>query len=831
MFFAAVLIFINSSVFSLDREPENSFVQADFFIEALLTDADAFEYFWGLNELASAHPGVEQYAVETLRNLNLPAYGACLLQSFANADHIETASQRKLERLRMGFECKRDAFLLIAYLYEMPPSQAPSYAKEMNPVPAATGPQTALINKAVGKPYDVEQLFAPRPFELSDIYLFHRLSFEPEKAHFINDLLDRWTQQYLRTGSHRMRHHLMLATIVNGQSHHSSGRNSQDHKVYEVLHLFNDGELMLPNSKYKLNLYKRLGFSTNFIGNYRDAVQFYRRRVLPLSELIHDKQEQLRVRLDFGTILFRTGNLQAARQEYETVYNDSTGIQDSRYRSELMNNLAVTYLNSGNFTDYLQFQLDALNESNEANYINGKLHYLNNLAIYYQKSENWSSALSYLNAAARIAEDADIPAELSTIYRSIGIYERDQNNDFETAVFYLSASENLAIESGSYRQLLVTRSELSDTYIRMSEPERALEIYHKIEKEAFERDNHSGWLEVQAQIASLYLGQQMIEEAGQYIHLLEDSSIENLQFRPRVEAVNVLAEYYFKTDEPGKGYALSELYTRQIIERLQNSADYQSGHLRIDKEFIHNFQITTDLLLHSGKEEQVLTFFDELKNVSKFSFYNNPALKSNLLNEEELFYDYALGNRIERLRNERRGAGASDMMAINNQISLATNERNKLTERVLGELDREAFDLDNVQQKLKRDEVILYYTLFRNKLYLATISSSDVKITNQTFSTGEMRRMEQAIKDLSNGDTRLGELHWIYNKIIPADVDDSYNKLIVVPDGFLYRLPLDVLPVSGALSDHSFGSARYLIEDFAVTYVNSLKDFEDVERS
>src|SRR5699024_10314394 len=56
------------------------------------------------------------------------------------------------------------------------------------------------------------------------------------------------------------------------------------------------------------------------------------------------------------------------------------------------------------------------------------------------------------------------------------------------------------------------------------------------------------------------------------------------------------------------------------------------------------------------------------------------------------------------------------------------------------------------------------------------------------------------------------------------DLPEQWTSLIVVPDSYLYQLPVGVLPVSPPSSAVSYGSSEYLVEQMEIRYLNSLKD-------
>ncbi|MEX0685613.1 MAG: CHAT domain-containing tetratricopeptide repeat protein [Balneolales bacterium] len=820
MLVATIFLLVFSFLVGLDEEDlYPSYAQADFYLQNISDQNYPTANFWSLNELASAHPLLEEYIQEKVSELD-DVENNCFTDPFLHIPSLDPSHERKVFRLRKAFECSEENQLYISLLHEMSRDDAIAYTDSFSVFNLTTSEQEHVL-KAIGEAHNINNLFSERDFELSDLYLFHRISFVSDDVTQINSLLEFWRDQFQNQRDVRLIDNLKFATIINGHS-----RLYQDDEVFQSLKLIKN-DTSFPNSHFKLKLYKRLGFSTYYTGNYRDALQFYRDKLIPLSKIIDDREEQLIIRVDYGSMQFRLGNLQTALYEYELVYEDSVVIRDNRQRSVMMNNLAVGYLNSGDFNSYLLFQLDALEEAIEAEDINGQLHYLNNLYIYYKRNEGWTTALNYLNNSAKIAEKTDQKEELSRIQVSLGTYERERNQDYDKAISYLKSSINLANETGNYRQMIMAKTELFKTYFGISEIDKALIILNEIADYLYEREDFNTWLDIQAHIANIYLDQNQLSDVKKQVEIIESKTVDGFSLPHRLRIGNVLARYYFRIGDPSTALSLANSFTSEIMERLQSSADYQSGHLRMDIEFIDNFELLTDLLIQLDRPEEVLTLLDDLKNVSKFSFYNNPTLKSNILNEDELIHDFALSNRIERLRNELREAPENSRSTINNQITQAITEKNKLKDKVLRHVDDDPFSLKKVQNKLERDELILYYTILNQQMVLATISSSEINFLKEEFSFDDMQRIEQAVNDLSNGRTNLEELSWIYSKVLPGTFHKEFKKLIIIPDGFLYRIPLEVLPTGNVTEKYSYGSASYMIEDHAILYVNSLKDFEE----
>ncbi|MFU8860981.1 MAG: CHAT domain-containing protein [Cyclonatronaceae bacterium] len=244
----------------------------------------------------------------------------------------------------------------------------------------------------------------------------------------------------------------------------------------------------------------------------------------------------------------------------------------------------------------------------------------------------------------------------------------------------------------------------------------------------------------------------------------------------------------------------------------------------MEPEYQQTFSLLTDVLIQMDRPEEAIVWLDDIKNISKASFYNNSLLKSNILTEEELLRDFVLSNRIERLRNELLTAANGDRVNLNTQLIEAVNEKNRLKDKVLKNIVEEKLNLPRLQRHLGRNELILSFSLFENHLYKASISAGSVDMERITFTDDDMQRIEFLIEGLSNNQTDLQELHWLYTRLFSEPVHSRYNKLYVIPDGFLYRIPIETLPVEPVTSSYSFGSAKYMVEDFSISYLNSVLD-------
>ncbi|MDG5766371.1 CHAT domain-containing protein [Balneolales bacterium ANBcel1] len=265
----------------------------------------------------------------------------------------------------------------------------------------------------------------------------------------------------------------------------------------------------------------------------------------------------------------------------------------------------------------------------------------------------------------------------------------------------------------------------------------------------------------------------------------------------------------------------------KIIERVRHTTDLQSGHMFFDSFYAGIFNLLIKQLTEHNRHEEALFWMDEVKNLSSFAFFNNPALKSSILTESELTHDYALRNRIERLRSEMIHAEGQRRYELNNQLVEATSQQNMLRRKVLQHIDLEPFNFAKIRRQLRRSDIILYFSLFEDDLYASTITSGSFDIHHIPFSEQELERVDKLVESLSGDRIRLKELEWFRSKVIDVlNIDDRHSNYYVIPDGFLYHIPLEILPLNSVSGDYSYGEATYLIEHASVSYANSLKDLE-----
>lgn len=810
--------------------------QAQHYIQGLLQDEEPALYFWALAQVAGSSLEVRSTAAEYVQNLNLDAASSsnqCLLELFESTDGEIQVTGMLLE----AYRCTGDPEFILGYLYELPSEERTerfeTVSRQEYAPPELSARQQALLDKALGRELDgddISALFETRPFKMADRYLFAGLDIDSEDTvDRILELTGYWDEEDAHESL--LGEHMSAATAVFG-FHLMREYN----RVREYLDLFM-AEDLVPVSGYKYSLHTRLGFAGFQTGYYQSALSFYQQQFIPLAEHLGDQGRILQTRLEHGTFQFSLGNIRTALEEYEFVYNDQPDLLGSRDHSVLLNNLAVSYLNVGYFDRYIQMQLQALQDAREAiseledptretDDHRLKLNYLNNLYVYHRRLGSWDTALSYLEQAREFANETGNLEELASVYRAYGTYYRDHMEDLDRAETYLNQASTLIDPDDNYRDLIGVLTEESRLYETKEDYETAHRIQEHIAGLAEERGDTEGFVNALIMQARFLLDSGEPDRARQVYNRIEEEAgdLNEFRFRIQVMAANVRSRLLKNEGKLDEGQELLGSYTERVFERLKHSADMQTGHMRLDWVYEESFELLADLYMDQGNLDGAFELFEEIKNLSRFTFYNNPALKSEILTEEEMIRDHNLNNRMERLRSEFNQAEGEERAEINEQLLETRSQLNELKNKVLSAIDHEPVELRQIQRELNRNEAIVYLTVFDHDIYIGVIDHNSLQMDRVELPQEKRLQFEQTVTELSEQNTDLQNLHRIYQELFAGRIPDGKDKLYVVPDGFLYRLPMEILPVEQVSHSYSYGEGRYLVEDYSISYLNALKD-------
>ncbi|SMO73843.1 CHAT domain-containing protein [Gracilimonas mengyeensis] len=576
---------------------------------------------------------------------------------------------------------------------------------------------------------------------------------------------------------------------------------------------------ILPISNFLYRVYSAIDYSYFFLDRYDKSLDIQRNYSLPLAEYIGDKDEIKQIKKRQGVYLYSLGKYEESKNIYEDIYRNNG--QSDFY---IFTNLGINYYRLGYSNKYISFQLKAL-EHDAANYKN-LLNVYRNLFLYYTNAKDIASALTYIEKAKNLAlENADT-TELALIDSYLGTFYWSTYKDQEKAIQHLeSAEEILNVDNNysKYIQLLVQKGLI---YIKTDSLEKAELVFDKVVKLSLSKSDTQKYLQGIINKALINLQQNEIEQASEKLNEIELYSLDILDFPTLTTYFRIKSEYLLKENNYRGAISTLAPVIQQIISLSKNNTDSQEGYWSVEEEYLDAFELMVDLYLESGNPEQALIVLDELKTINDASLYNSPLVKAAKLTEQELAKEKRLNNQLQNLRKKYLNAPESNRFAIKTEIERVSAEREEILAKINVAAEESLPPLWKIQRAIEEDELALHFTELGEHFYVTMITSDDVKVRKHDYPFSLQQRFSSIGDEIASGKTNLQHLYDLYQKLDLDEVPASISKISIIPDQFIYRIPLEILPTHKPDSDYSFGSTKYLIEDYHISYFNSLAELD-----
>ncbi|TVR15424.1 MAG: CHAT domain-containing protein [Balneolaceae bacterium] len=674
----------------------------------------------------------------------------------------------------------------------------------------------SYINNTIDSSY-----YKVRDFSLYDIYTFTTTSIPSELETEARKLLEHW---YDRLESAHQNVPIEESFKIQALIHGYDNLNNFQ-KVHELGSILVN-ENPFPSSYFSLNLFDIISYSSRVLGYYSQALSINQQILQPIANELGNDQELLTIKLDYALLLFRVGNVNASLTVFEDVFNQDYSILDSRYQATLFNNLAISYLNAGQFDRYVEFQLNAFEIASSENNYSQQLSILRNLFIYYRRQNETELAFNYLNQALQIARDNDLTTEIASILISLGIYKKTVEQNFEEALYHYYSALQLSTETNNYQHHYMSYLEIGETYLLKQDWYNAEYYFKNALQLTFSREDTRSYTQAAIRYSNMLIHQGRYEETERLLYKLDHKDLATQFFNIQILYQNVKTRLLKQKKHIDNAVALSTSSITEILDHLRESSDMQTGHMRMDEEFSEAFKLHTMLMYETGQYEKALSVIGELRNISRAGFYNNPLLKSKVLSEEELIQDFNLSTRIQQLRSRYQTATGEQRVYLGNELLNAISERNRLQSKAFPNYNERQYDqlFRSLRRELKPDQMIFYFTVFDEDIFQFVITRRDIKMNIYTANDNYLELLRSGINTIGYRSTDLHKLHDIYTAFFDGNIPATVSHIYMIPDGDFYRLPLEILPVNRANTTHSFGTARYLIEDYSISYLNSLTE-------
>ncbi|MFD2532836.1 CHAT domain-containing protein [Gracilimonas halophila] len=582
----------------------------------------------------------------------------------------------------------------------------------------------------------------------------------------------------------------------------------------------------LPNSIHKLRLLGAIDFAFYVHGDYDKSLNLQREHSLPLAEFLKLENQIYLIKNRQGAYLFSLGKYEESKEIYEEIYSNSESLEN---QYTLFTNLGVNYLKLGQSNKYIDLQLRALNQE-EINY-KSLLKIYRNLFIYYTSVRDINTAMTYIEMAKGVASNKADTVELALIDSYLGTFYWTTSKDHNLALKHLNDAEQILSPYKNYDTYSDLISEKGYILLELDSLESAQSIFQEARDLALSKSVTPKYIDALVNLTVIDLKKGLFDSASQNLEEIRLYPLDDIDFRLLTKYYTVNANYHFSTGN--KRAAIEELspVLTQIVDRAKNNTDSQQGYWSVEDEYLDAFELMVRLYIDDGQPEKALLLLDQLKTINDASLYNSPLVKAAKLSEEELAEEKRLNEKLQSLRKRYLNANQEERFAIKTEIDRTSAIREQILSEVNLNRERSLPPVWSIQRSIQPNELLLHFTEIGSKLYVSHLTQEDISIRVFDFSKDSQERFNHIADELASGRTNLNQLYELYQQLELNSIPKRIETVSVVPDNYLYRIPLEVLPTEKPSSAFSFGSSRYLIEDFSFRYFTSLQEFEDNRRS
>lgn len=590
---------------------------------------------------------------------------------------------------------------------------------------------------------------------------------------------------------------------------------------------------LFPLTIEKNRYIKGLAYAHYSIGRYDKSLELHRKIILQIAKFYGKDDEVFDSEYTQAVNLLSLGNFQKAKLLFESF--DANSIPSS-YQAQISNNLSLCYFNLGEKNKYVTLMLQALKEAQSRTIISAddeekkyqtELTVLSNLFSFYTSIGDTETAFEYLSKAKKIASDKNDITQIANLNAFTGIFYWKNNNDLVAAIKELSLAKAQFNSTTDFFDYSKTLKNLSQIYLETDSLENARNLLIELKTLALENSNSKAFLESLIGLTEISLKAGNLNETRVNLSEISQYQLDVLEFKTLVKYHTIRSKFMFQTSSKREAYAAFRPVVNMVLDRARTSIDTQTGYWIQEQEYLDAFNTILEIMIAMGYKHETLQLLDEIKSINDAALYNSPILRASKLSEEELALDRILNDEISQLRSKYLNAGSpSAKQTIEIEIEKRSAQREDILNEIRTEHPKKSLPVWAIQQSLQDHEEIIHFTEVGDYLYTSVISNSIVSTTRFDFDTNQKVLFSKVADNLANSSIDLTELYQI-QKILNLDelIAPEVLKITVIPDNYLYRIPLDILPTSEPKRARSFGSTHYLIEEYQFEYFTSLSEF------
>lgn len=534
-----------------------------------------------------------------------------------------------------------------------------------------------------------------------------------------------------------------------------------------------------------------------------------------------------------GLIYYRKGNFGKALQYFETalsVWLNTLG-EDHSYVANCYTNMSNVYFLKEEYQKSIELDLKALaiwkkNLGEDHPYI--AVSY-NNLGLTYKELGNFPEAHKHLTEALkiRIQNFGEHSLQTASTYSNIaGIFTDEAKYDsaqlyYRKALAFLSSDKSFS-KTAEFIETLIGMAELQ---LKKGNLSKAL-VYCD-----------SALVSVQPELINNERiddpePERIVQNENMILALIKKAEILDSMAENSVDQISyyndALKLYFALTNFMSlKRTAVNSEEAKIFISRNSLKINERGMETAFKLYMLTGDKIYLEKAYYFAVQSKSQTLADALKVSEAEKFSDIPD--SLLRNEKQLGMEIAY---YETLLEELIASG-KDVSEIRTKLYLLYKEIDNL----IGEFESnfrnyynlkykklKVSDILSVKLTLRDNESLFEYFWGENHIYLFILNTSEINVVriNNPAETGDMVRNFRSSLLTADFAGYIKNAFFLYQKLFkPAQVylDDSINKIIIIPDRILNYLPFETLLTNEIKADvPDFSVLPYLLKKFSISY-------------
>ena len=176
-----------------------------------------------------------------------------------------------------------------------------------------------------------------------------------------------------------------------------------------------------------------------------------------------------------GLVAYYMKSYETAIDEFSKASSIANALSLDRFSADAYSNLAMIYVNKGDFPDAIKYNLLALSFRNESD-LRGKSAAYTNLGIIYFQQGNMAQALDHFLLALETDEKLGNKKDIAYSRNNIGLYYQFRE-EYDQAIAYYYSAHKLCRELGIKECVVGTLNNIANMYKKQGRYDLALQHY------------------------------------------------------------------------------------------------------------------------------------------------------------------------------------------------------------------------------------------------------------------------------------------------------------------------------------------------------------------